>query len=213
MGWSDQSDNYCERTDLSYWSEPWNAVSNFAFLVAAVWMWRRVGAVFWAKVLCVNLFVIGIGSYLFHTHATNWAAMADVVPIGVFILIYLFLVNRDFVGLPLWAALLATAAFAPYAAIMVPVLDRIPFIEISDFYWTVPILLFVYAWALRRRALSTARNMVLGGALLCVSITVRSLDEGLCADWPVGTHFIWHILNAVMLGWMIETYRRHMMHN
>jgi hypothetical protein len=25
----------------------------------------------------------------------------------------------------------------------------------------------------------------------------------------LGTHFLWHILNALMLGWMIEVYRRH----
>jgi hypothetical protein len=25
----------------------------------------------------------------------------------------------------------------------------------------------------------------------------------------VGTHFWWHILNGIMLGWMIEVYRRY----
>jgi hypothetical protein len=29
--------------------------------------------------------------------------------------------------------------------------------------------------------------------------------------FPLGTHFGWHLLNAVMLGWMIEVYRRHML--
>jgi hypothetical protein len=28
---------------------------------------------------------------------------------------------------------------------------------------------------------------------------------------PWGTHFLWHIFNAVMLAWMIEDYRRHML--
>jgi hypothetical protein len=27
----------------------------------------------------------------------------------------------------------------------------------------------------------------------------------------MGTHFLWHILNGLMLGWMIEVYRRHML--
>jgi hypothetical protein len=27
----------------------------------------------------------------------------------------------------------------------------------------------------------------------------------------VGTHLFWHLLNAVMLGWMIEIYRRHVL--
>ena len=35
------------------------------------------------------------------------------------------------------------------------------------------------------------------------------IDETVCASVPVGTHFMWHILNALMLSWMIEVYRRH----
>jgi hypothetical protein len=27
----------------------------------------------------------------------------------------------------------------------------------------------------------------------------------------LGTHFLWHILNGVMLGWMIHVYIRHML--
>lgn len=209
MAWKEQSDNYCERVDLSFWSEPLNAVSNVAFVVAATWMWRRCMGIFGARLLCAILFVIGIGSFLFHTYATRWAALADVVPIAVFILVYLFLVNRDFVGMPVWAAVLGTLGFIPYAAIMVPVFNAIPFLEVSNFYWTVPLLLFVYAGFLYRRMPQTAQGMIGGALLLCVSIAVRSLDEALCTHWPIGTHFIWHLLNAIMLGWMIEVYRRH----
>ena len=34
-------DAYCERTSAVYWAEPVNAVTNAAFLIAAVIMWRR----------------------------------------------------------------------------------------------------------------------------------------------------------------------------
>jgi hypothetical protein len=37
----------------------------------------------------------------------------------------------------------------------------------------------------------------------------RILDVPLCQKIPLGTHFVWHVLNAVMLAWMIEVYRRH----
>ena len=207
--WTAQFDNYCERTDLLYWSEPINAVTNAAFVIAAIWMWRRCAALPMAKVLCVILFLIGIGSYLFHTHATRWAATADVLPIGLFILTYLFLASRDFLGLPNWAAALATAGFVPYAYVLVPILDGIPFLKISNFYWTVPLLLLVYAIPVWRRSAQTARGMIYGALLLAVSITIRSMDESLCQRWPIGTHFMWHVLNACMLAWMIEVYRRH----
>lgn len=46
--------------------------------------------------------------------------------------------------------------------------------------------------------------------MLTTSITARALDEPLCGACPLGTHFLWHLVNAAMLGWMIEVYRRHM---
>ncbi len=210
MDWFEQIDGYCERVDFSYWSEPLNAVTNLAFVIAAIIMWGRSAGVPMARVLCAILFAIGVGSYLFHTHATQWSAMADVIPIGVFILVYLFAVNRDIVPMPWWLAVFATACFIPYAVLLVPVLNQIPFIMISNFYWTIPILLLLYAILLRHRP-GIAEGFLIGIAILCVSITLRSVDEILCMHWPIGTHFFWHILNGVMLGWMIEVYRRHML--
>ncbi|MEY1556293.1 ceramidase domain-containing protein [Yoonia sp. R2331] len=211
MNWTDQVDGYCERVDLTLWSEPINAVTNLAFLIAAVVMWRRTAGVIPARVLCVILFAIGIGSGLFHTHATVWAALTDVAPIGLFILTYLFLVHRDVLGLPLWIALIATALFVPYAAIVVPILDQIPFVQISNFYWTVPILLVAYGVGLRRTQPETARGFMIGAAILVTSIIMRSLDEIVCPSLSIGTHFLWHILNAIMLGYMIHVYTAHVL--
>ena len=210
MDWFEQVDGYCERTDFSYWSEPINAATNLAFIIAALVLWRRSTGVPMARVLSVILFATGLGSFLFHTHATLWASVADVVPIGIFILTYLFVVNRDMVPMGGWLAALATALFIPFAAVLVPVLNQIPFIAISNFYWTVPILLALYAVLLRRKP-GIAQGFLIGAALLCLSVTIRSLDEILCDVIPVGTHFVWHLLNGVMLGWMIHVYTRHML--
>ncbi len=213
MNWTEQFDGYCERVDLTYWSEPFNAVTNAAFILAALIMVYRLrgSGLTGGYVLTAILFAIGIGSFLFHTHATAWAALADVAPIGIFILAYLFLVNRDVMGWPRWAAVLGTAAFVPYAAAMVPIFNAVPFMQISNFYWTVPLLLLIYAPFVRRVRPATARGMLIGAAILSVSITLRSLDEILCDAFPIGTHIFWHILNGLMLGWMIEVYRRHML--
>lgn len=210
MDWFAQIDGYCERTDPSYWAEPINAITNLSFIIAAIVMWPRSAGVPMARMLCVILFAIGLGSYLFHTHATAWAAMADVVPIGLFILIYLFAINRDVVPMRTSRAILATLLFFPFAAIIVPILNQIPFLRISNFYWTVPILLMIYGVFLRHKV-ELVRGFWVGAAILTVSISFRSLDMRLCGALPLGTHFIWHVLNGVMLGWMIEVYRRHML--
>ncbi len=212
MDWTQQFDSYCERTDLSFWAEPVNAATNAAFLIAALVMALRLRGqrlpLAWA--LVAILAAIGVGSFLFHTLATAWAAMADVLPIVLFILVYLFAANRDYWRWPLWASLLATALFIPYAAITTPLFDQLPFLRISAFYWPVPVLILIYSVALRPRLPETARGLAVGAAILVASLTFRSLDEGLCDAVPLGTHFMWHVLNAIMLGWMIEVYRRHM---
>lgn len=210
-GWMQQIDGYCERTDPSYWSEPVNALTNIAFIIAAFWIWRRVSGrgMPLAEVLCGLLFAVGVGSYLWHTHATAWSGMADVLAIVLFILVYIFAANRHYWGLEgvkLWAA---TGAFLPYAAVMVPVFAALPFFEISAPYWPVALLIGIYALALWDKHPATARGLAIGAGLLCVSLTFRSVDEILCAQIPLGTHFVWHILNGVMLGWMIEVYARH----
>ncbi len=211
MDWFEQFDGYCERTDFTYWSEPINALTNAAFIIAAVIMWRRCAGLAPARLLCVILCAIGVGSYLFHTHATGWAALSDVAPIGIFILTYLFLTNRDIVGWPFWLSVVGTVAFVPYAAALLPILDSVPFVQISDFYWTVPILLLVYAVFLRSRHPATAKGFLAGALVLITSIILRSIDEILCPVNPLGSHFLWHCLNGLMLGMMIEVYRRHVL--
>ena len=75
-------DIYCERIDASFWSEPVNAITNGAFLVAAVLLALRLrGSDDRAAWLLTGLVAaIGIGSFLFHTFATGWAAAAGISP-------------------------------------------------------------------------------------------------------------------------------------
>ncbi len=204
-------DGYCERIGAEYWAEPLNAVTNLAFLIAAFVMWRRLrGANLpLARAMVVVLAAIGVGSFLFHTHAQGWAALMDVIPIGVFILLYLFAANLHYWRLPLWQAVGATALFVPYAAVTVPLFAMIPGLGSSAGYAPVPLLILIYAALLRRRLPQVARGMAIGAAILVVSLAARTADGPLCAAVPTGTHFIWHLLNGVMLGWMIEVYRRH----
>lgn len=212
MDWFQEIDGYCERLTPAYWAEPINAVTNAAFLVAAYIMWRRVRGqgMPLAMMLVLILAGIGVGSYLFHTHAQVWAAMADVVPILLYILVYIFAINRDVWHMkPLPAAFL-TALFIPYAVATVPLFQFIPGLGGSAAYAPVPLLILIYAFLLRQQEPDTARGLAIGAVILVTSITFRALDEPVCLQMSPGTHFMWHILNAVMLGWMIEVYRRHM---
>lgn len=208
--WNSVIDGYCERTGPEFWSEPLNALTNLAFLVAAIVMWRRTGGRLpIANLLIAILALIGVGSFLNHTFATTWAALADVVPIGLFVLTYVFAANLRFWHWSWWGAAFATLLFFPYLPIASVAFARLPFFEISAFYWPIVLLIALYGLALLRRRPETGRGLLIGAGLLSVSLVARSVDEAACDAVPVGTHFLWHILNAVMLGWMIEVYRRH----
>ena len=65
-------------------------MTNAAFLIAALWAWQRPDLPVMARVLTVILALIGIGSFLFHTFAQTWASLADVLPILMFILVYIY---------------------------------------------------------------------------------------------------------------------------
>lgn len=211
MEWFEFVDGYCERLGPGLLAEPINAVTNLAFLFGAIWIWPRVAGNRPARLLSVVLFAIGLGSGLFHTLAMRWAALADVLPIALFVFIYLFLATRDILGartVPALAAVLAGIVLIPlasaaFAAIGVP--------AGAAGYLPLPILILGYAAAAARVSRKTARGLAQGAAILFVSLAFRTVDEPLCGTWPAGTHFLWHILNAIMLTHMIRVYHSHML--
>lgn len=212
MHWFASVDGYCERLGPGLWAEPLNAVTNLGFLIAAGVMWPRVRGNAVARALCGILFLIGIGSALFHTFAQRWAALTDVAPIAAFILVYLWAVNAKVIGMSRLAAGAATALFLPFAAAATPVLAwGVPGLGGSAAYGAVALLIALYALALARPAPRFARDLGIGAALLSLSIAARAADMPLCSGWPPGTHFLWHLLNALMLGWMIAALHRQML--
>ena len=102
---------YCERAgSADQWAEPLNALTNLAFLVAAVavgWRLQRTPGLSWRNgwdlwLLTGLLAAIGIGSGLWHSFATSWglfavssafrtldAAVCSLVPLGTHFLWHL----------------------------------------------------------------------------------------------------------------------------
>jgi hypothetical protein len=200
-------DAYCERTDASLWSEPLNAVTNAAFLVAAVaalmlWM-RRGGRDGPALLLVLAVVAVGLGSFAFHTVATVGASLADVIPIAIFIYGYFLLAMRRYLGLGAVGGIVATVGF--FAASLLVARLLTPYLGSSAGY--VPALLALvglggYLAGLRHPA---GEGLVAAGAVFVVSLIARTVDGPLCALLPIGTHFIWHVLNAVVLYVLVAT--------
>ncbi|MDC3002775.1 ceramidase [Paracoccaceae bacterium] len=204
-------DIYCERLDIGIWAEPINAVTNVAFILASIFMWLRCKNLVEGRVLSFLLFSIGCGSFLFHTFAQTWAAILDVAAILIFILTYIFIANHSFLAWSKMVSLIGVILFFPYQLLLANILSNIQFFGSSVQYIPIAILIFIYSGLLRKTEPNLSRGLLIGATILCLSIVFRIIDEPLCSILSVGTHFVWHILNAIMLSWMIEILRRHML--
>lgn len=205
MDWTRAIDVYCERTGPEFWSEPINAVSNAMFIVAGIVpliAMRRAGRQDGLLIaLCLIACAVGTGSFLFHTFAQVWAALADVAPIGVFILVYLFAAMHRFFRLGTGRALAATGAAFAVSLIAAPLAGAIagPYLNGSESYAPALALLAGCAVALRLAGHPVAGRIAAASAIFAASLTARILDPVACAGWPVGTHFLWHVLNGTMM--------------
>jgi hypothetical protein len=56
---------------------------------------------------------------------------------------------------------------------------------------------------------ATARRLALCGAAFTLSLGFRSLDGALCAQWPAGLHWAWHLLNGLLLYLLLRTAALH----
>lgn len=201
-----QGVGYCERLSGAFWAEPLNAVSNAAFLLAALaafLLLRRQGRRDWpAEALTALIAIIGIGSFLFHTMPQRWTLLADVVPIQLFALCYFGLALNRFLGLsPLAAALGAILFLATcfgLASVLSPLLPA--GMRGSAGYAGFLIGLFGVALAARlHNDGATAARIAVAGFVFAASLTFRSLDSVLCGAVPFGLHWGWHLLNGLLL--------------
>lgn len=195
-------DIYCERTGPEFWSEPVNAVTNLAFIIAAFFLVRMIlragpdvrrDAAVW--ILAGLVFVIGVGSSLFHTFATRWAMLSDVIPIALFILIYTWYAIRRFAGAPAWGAALGVAAVLGLA-IAVPPLTGF---RGGSYVAALTALIVIGGFLWLARAHPAGNALLAAAAVFAVSLTLRTIDEPLCSLVPLGTHFLWHLLNGCVL--------------
>jgi len=207
---------YCERTVDGLFGEPFNTLTNLAFLLAA-WLawrfWRQSGAVGREPPLLIaTVATIGCGSFAFHAAPSRTTLLMDVVPIQIFILGYLPVVLRRVLGLSLGVAIVCVGIFivAAQATIMAAGPGAL-----GGGIGYVPALVLLLALGLGLQALSRAevrafgRALLVAGGIFVISLSARTADLPLCARWPVGLHGFWHLCNAAVLFVLLWAMTRH----
>ena len=194
-------DIYCERTGPEFWSEPVNAFTNISFILSSVFLSiyllrKNSGSsdlVNW--IFIILIFLIGLGSWSFHTLANLVSLLSDVIPIGVFIILYtwfafqrLLFINWYFPYIAVSGVLIATVLLS-----FVPLYG-------SQSYLGALVFLFVFGTYCKIFKNSKfSASLIFASLILLISILFRTIDTHICGYFFLGSHFIWHILNSILL--------------
>lgn len=199
-------DIYCERTDIGLWNEPLNAASNLAFFIAAALLYKLYKANNTkdpeSALLIALVAVVGLGSFLFHTFANQLTLLADVIPISILVLFYLWVGLRRLLGFGALKTALLLLVFAAAAVLTSWTPDAYRFNGSVAYF---PCLAAIVLIALNLPRGHAARPPILqAAAIFALSLTFRSLDMAVCPGLAIGTHFLWHLLNGVVLYLLVK---------
>ncbi|MEG3922609.1 ceramidase domain-containing protein [Microcoleus sp. POL10_C6] len=197
---NDYIDLYCERLIPGLWSEPLNAISNVSFIIAAGAIWQlaqrhhKISPGIWILIALATS--IGIGSFLFHTFATRWANLLDVIPILVFQLCFIWLYSRRVVRMNSGYAGVLLAAFFFVSDFSKQFTN---FLNGSLSY--APAFLVLLGLGLYHYRQQKREPFILLAAtgVFLLALAFRTLDRAICPFFSTGTHFLWHLCNGVLL--------------
>lgn len=197
-------DHYCERTSSGIDAEPLNFISNLSFIFAAAlasYLLNRVPDAVPKRQLHVLVYLValvGLGSMLFHALGNRWSEWGDVIPIILFLGLYLWIAFSHFFTLSITmriVLLVLVVGSTFYAEAFVP----------GEVLWGgalyVPVILtlVVIGFVLLFSQPVAGGGVLVATAVFVVSLVARSLDSVVCPSLSVGTHFLWHICNAIVL--------------
>ncbi len=216
MDWVDTIFSYCERAgDTGLFAEPVNTITNIAFFLAAALahLHQRKQPSINRDIDCTIFIVLvalmGLGSTLFHVFAQRWALVADVVPITIFILVYMNYALNRFLNLTPGVSFLLTGAYLMTAPALAWIPGGITGMNGSVSFVPAFLVLLTVGLIMQRRGHPGAWWLLTAAGVFAVSLTFRTIDKAVCnytvvADHATGTHGLWHILNATLLYLLIR---------
>lgn len=197
---------YRERSgDPAFWAEPLNALSNASFVIAAAFAFELAihkRALKPSTLALISLAgIIGCGSFLFHTVPSYPTMWLDIIPITLFQALFLWLISQKLLSTSVWMKAGIVIAVVGSSLALRPIHQPL---NGSLFYIPslLSMLVFSALWAKR----SAAEPYLLGGTacFFALAITARSIDW--IVPWPFGTHFLWHLLNGVVVYTALRTW-------
>ncbi|WP_305907495.1 ceramidase domain-containing protein [Methylomarinum sp. Ch1-1] len=193
-------DLYCERLDAGFWAEPFNALSNAIFLIAAWFAWRlskrSAEPSLTIKLLVLLIASIGVGSFIFHTFATRWSMILDLLPILLFQLTFFWIYSQKVMSFEKRQSALLLTVYL----LSIVLGGRFPEFFNGSLIYLPALLLLLSLGVFHYLQHKQERYILLGvSGLFMLSLAFRTLDAEICPQFPLGTHFLWHLSCGVIV--------------
>lgn len=204
IDWSQAIDLYCERTGVGFWNEPLNALSNLSFVFAGcfgLWRYNRLKS-FWVNYLSALSILVGIGSFLFHTFANRWSHLADIIPIAIFMASFFAFTLRHILNCDKLKTTIGTILFVGLSILVERYQPR-HLLNGSLGYIHGILFLILISIYLKKIKHTLWKNYFLATGVFIIALSFRTIDHGVCTWMQVGTHFLWHLTNGILLGILI----------
>ena len=191
---------YCGRFGPGFWGEPLNQLANLTFVAGAAFTWfvwrRDASRPKWEALLFLSAAGIGVGSLIFHGEPTPKTLLVDLIPIQVFGLAFGAYVLTRYLGLTVAASVVVLVAFVLLRQAWIA---TVPQGALGGGATHVPTLLALGALGvlLRTRKNAVGTYIAVASLSYACALLVRSWDLYLCPSFPVGVHWLWHVLTAV----------------
>ncbi len=199
-------DLYCERCGPEFWAEPLNALTNVAFLLAAAAAWRsakRHDALSREIGILIGLAAtVGVGSFLFHTFANKLTMYLDIIPILLFQLFFIWVYARRQIG---WSPGASCGLLAGLLAASLVGLAWRDVLNGSLSYAPAWLLLVALGAYHIRHASRKPWQLMIAAILVFVALVFRTIDLAVCETIPVGTHFLWHLINGYVFYLVMQS--------
>lgn len=190
---------YCEK-HIGILQQPLNTISNAAFFLAAWASWVLAGKEAAANsgniLLIVLIISIGVGSTLFHAFPARWSLFFDVIPIVFFKIIFIFLYTSRIMRLEWPIPLVIILLFLAINTVM----TRFSSLFNGSLSYAPALLILLVFGIFHFNTQLDGKWLFIGAFLIfLISLTFRTVDFVFCPSIPFGTHFMWHILNSIVL--------------
>jgi len=201
---------YCELGILNGMFEPFNAISNFFYIVVGILLWRHFkknnidDSI--SKWFVVSVILVGVGSLLWHAYRSLLTNLLDVIPVALLILSILYIYSRDafktrdkfywFLGTGFIVLLVVEFFVSPYLP---------AYLQNGGYGYATILLLFlipIFQYKNRSRTFFNKSLVVLG--LFFIALIFRQIDIIVCDSLSIGTHFLWHLFAALAVYKVIK---------